>query len=74
MNKGSEAMSRILALKESGQMPGIHGTVAELATVDPGYETALSVAAGNKMGAIVVDNKMWPPVASNISRRTVWVG
>ncbi|MGN0130769.1 MAG: chromosome segregation protein SMC [Methanomethylophilus alvi] len=57
MNKGSEAMSRILALKESGQMPGIHGTVAELATVDPGYETALSVAAGNKMGAIVVDNK-----------------
>ncbi len=57
MNKGSEAVARIMALKESGQIPGIHGTVAELATVDPGYETALSVAAGGKMSAVVVDNK-----------------
>lgn len=57
VNRGSEALSRIMALRESGQMPGIRGTVAELATVDAGYETALSVAAGSKMNAVVVDNK-----------------
>lgn len=56
VNGAGEAVSRILALKESGQMAGIHGTVAQLARVEPGYETALGVAAGNKMQAVVVDN------------------
>ncbi len=56
MNQGSMAVEAILALRNRGEMPGIHGTIQELATVDAGYETALAVAAGNKMQAIVVDD------------------
>ena len=56
MNQGSMAVEAILALRNRGEMPGIHGTIQELATVDPGYETALSVAAGGKMQAVIVDN------------------
>jgi len=56
MNQGSMAVDAILALRNRGEMPGIHGTIQELATVDAGYETALSVAAGGKMQAIVVDD------------------
>ena len=56
MNQGSMAVEAILALRNRGEMPGIHGTIQELATVDPGFETALSVAAGSKMQAVVVDD------------------
>ncbi len=56
MNRGSDAVAAILGLRDKGQMAGIHGTIQELATVEPGYETALSVAAGGKMQAVVVDD------------------
>ncbi len=56
MNRGSAAVEAILALRNRGEMHGIHGTIQELATVDKEYETALSVAAGGKMTAVVVDN------------------
>ena len=56
MNRGSAAVEAILALRNRGEMKGIHGTIQELATVDKGFETALSVAAGSKMMAVVVDN------------------
>ena len=56
MNQGSMAVEAILTLRNRGAMSGIHGTIQELATVDEGFETALSVAAGNKMQAIVVDD------------------
>ena len=56
INKGDEAVDAILDLKNKGAATGIHGTVQELATVQPGYETALSVAAGGKMKSIVVDD------------------
>jgi len=56
VNQGSMAVEAILALRNRGEMAGIHGTIQELATVDAGYETALSVAAGNKMQAVVVDD------------------
>jgi chromosome segregation protein len=56
MNQGSMAVDAILALRNRGEMPGIHGTIQELATVDAGFETALSVAAGGKMQAVVVDD------------------
>ena len=56
LSQGSQAVSAILAVRDKGAMKGIHGTVAELATVDPEYETALSVAAGGKMQSIVVDD------------------
>jgi len=54
MNRGDEAVSAILELRDKGLASGIHGTVQELATVQPGYEVALSVAAGGKMKAVVV--------------------
>lgn len=56
MNQGSTAVSAILALRDKRNMEGIHGTVQELASVDPMYETAVSVAAGGKMMAIVVED------------------
>lgn len=56
MNRGSAAVDAILALRNRGEMKGIHGTIQELATVDKEYETALSVAAGSKMMAVVVDD------------------
>ncbi|MDO5861411.1 MAG: chromosome segregation protein SMC [Thermoplasmata archaeon] len=56
MNRGSAAVEAILALRNRGEMRGIHGTIQELATVDKEYETALSVAAGGKMMAVVVDD------------------
>ena len=55
VNGAGEAVSRIMQLKNTGEIEGIRGTVAELAKVDPGYETALSVAAGGKMQAVVVE-------------------
>lgn len=56
MNRGSAAVEAILSLRNRGEMRGIHGTIQELATVDKGFETALSVAAGSKMMAVVVDD------------------
>lgn len=56
MNAGSAAVEAILSLRNHNEIKGIHGTIQELATVDQGYETALSVAAGGKMAAVVVDD------------------
>ena len=55
-SRGSETVAAVLAMRDKGIISGIHGTVAQLATVDPGFETALAVAAGGKMQHIVVDN------------------
>lgn len=55
-NRNSAAVDAILSLRNRGEMAGIHGTVQELATVDKGFEVALSVAAGGKMQAVVVDD------------------
>ena len=54
--RGSAAVGRVLELRDTGALKGIHGTVMELASVDKEYETALSIAAGNKMQAIIVDD------------------
>ncbi|MGQ9587980.1 MAG: chromosome segregation protein SMC [Thermoplasmata archaeon] len=52
----NNAVSAILEARDRGSIKGIHGTVAELAEVDGKYETALNVAAGPRMQAIVVDS------------------
>ncbi len=52
----TNAASVILELRDKGAIKGIHGTVAELAEVDDDYETAVNVAAGNRMQSIVVDS------------------
>lgn len=54
--RGSDAVRYVLALRDMKKIDGIHGTIAELATVDKEYELALSVAIGGKMQAIVVDD------------------
>lgn len=48
------ALKEIIGRKKS--VPGILGTVAELGKVDPEYSAALSIAAGNRMRQVVVEN------------------
>ena len=54
--RGSDAVVAVLEMRDKGTLRGIHGTIAELGSVDKEYETALSIAAGGKMQAIVVDD------------------
>jgi len=49
------AVSGILEARDRGIIKGVHGTIAELAEVEDEHETALNVAAGARMQAIVVD-------------------
>ena len=52
----TRAVRAVLESRDKGKIKGIHGTVAQLAKVDPKYEVALNVAAGARMQAIVVEN------------------
>ena len=52
----TRAVRAVLEARDRGEMKGIHGTIAELANVDPKYEVALNVAAGGRMQSIVVDD------------------
>lgn len=52
----SQAVEAILQARNTRELPGIYGTVAELGKVDDRYSTALEVAAGNRLQNIVVDN------------------
>jgi chromosome segregation protein len=49
------AISQIISSKK--QVPGIIGTVAQLATSKKEYQQALAVAAGSRMRNLVVDNE-----------------
>lgn len=50
------AVNAITEARNKGLLKGIHGTAAELATIDKKFESALTVAAGRRMRSIVVDN------------------
>ena len=52
----SEAVGVIISARNTHELPGIYGTIAELGKVNDEYSTALEVAAGNRMQNIVVDN------------------
>jgi chromosome segregation protein len=52
----NKAVDAILAARDSGELKGIHGTVAELAHVEEKYELPLEIAAGPRMQSIVVDD------------------
>src|SRR6266545_3577865 len=57
MKRGyTAAVTAILDTRETGSIKGIHGTVAQLAHVEPQYETAIITAAGARMQAIIVDD------------------
>ncbi len=51
----SEAVGTIISARNSHELPGIYGTIAELGKVDEEYSTALEVAAGNRLQNIIVD-------------------
>ena len=49
------AVDFLLSQRNLGKVPGIRGTVEELADFDPRYKTALQVAGGNRFQALVVE-------------------
>ncbi len=50
------AVDFLLSQRNLGKVSGIRGTVEELAEFDPKYKTALSVAAGSRLQALVVES------------------
>lgn len=50
------AVESILSARNSNELKGIRGTIAELAQVDEKYKIALEIAAGPRMQAIVVSD------------------
>ena len=55
--KKQRAIAKVLELRDSGEISGIHGTVAELGTIDPDYAVAMEIAGGNRLSYIVVENE-----------------
>lgn len=55
--KRQRALARVLQLRDSGEVKGVFGTVAELGTIDPDYGIALEVAAGNRLSNVVVEDE-----------------
>jgi chromosome segregation protein len=60
-----QAVHKILYARDEHLIEGIHGTVAELAKVEEQYKTAVEIAAGGRMQAIIVDDDR---VAANAIR------
>ncbi len=50
--QGSRATQMVL----SAQLPGVCGLVAQLAQVDPQYQTAIEIAAGSRLNFVVVED------------------
>ncbi len=55
--KRRRAIAMILKLRDADVISGIHGTVAELGTINPDYLVALEIAGGNRLSHIVVENE-----------------
>jgi chromosome segregation protein len=55
--KKRRAIATVLELRDAGAITGIHGTVAELGTIDPDYAVALEIAGGSRLSHIVVENE-----------------
>ncbi len=51
----NRAVMALLEARDTGELKGIHGTVAELCEVENKFETAIKVAAGGRLQAMVVD-------------------
>ncbi len=49
------AVDYLLSQRNLGKIPGIRGTVEELAEIDPKHKTALTVAGGSRFQALVVE-------------------
>ncbi|TFF91481.1 hypothetical protein EU545_03905, partial [Candidatus Thorarchaeota archaeon] len=55
--KRKRAVARVLELRDKGIVEGIHGTVAELGTIDPDYAIAMEIAGGSRLTYVVVENE-----------------
>lgn len=51
-----DSVKTVMTAKKSGQLGGIHGTVAEVMSVEPKYAVAIEIALGSAMQNIIVDN------------------
>lgn len=51
-----ESVKAVMNAKRQKLLGGVHGTVAEVMSVDPKYATAIETALGNAMQNIIVDN------------------
>ncbi|HMA84032.1 MAG TPA: chromosome segregation protein SMC, partial [Candidatus Thermoplasmatota archaeon] len=54
--KYNRAVNQILNARDTKQLQGVHGTIAELAQVEPAYKTAMAIAAGGRMQSIIVED------------------
>jgi chromosome segregation protein len=54
--KRRHALAKVLELRDTGTIEGIHGTVAELGTINPDYAAAMEIAGGNRLSHIVVED------------------
>ncbi|MGA1821490.1 MAG: chromosome segregation protein SMC [Thermoplasmatota archaeon] len=67
LKKGmSLAVDDILTARDTGEIRGIYGTIGELGKVSEKYATALEVAAGSRINAVVVEDDQ---VAANCIER-----
>ncbi len=67
--KKRKAIARVLELRDSGEITGIHGTVAELGSIHPEYSVAMEIAAGNRLSHIVVDDENVATECINVLKR-----
>ena len=67
--KRRRAIATVLELRDAGAINGIHGTVAELGTIDPDYSVALEIAGGNRLSYIVVENEQVATECVNVLKR-----
>lgn len=51
----NRAVTSIMEARDKGSLKGIHGTIAELCEVEEKYDTAIKIASGARLQAIVVD-------------------
>ncbi|MGN0588733.1 MAG: chromosome segregation protein SMC [Ruminiclostridium sp.] len=51
------SVKSVMTAKKAGKLGGIHGTVADLISVDNRYSTAIEIALGAALQNIVVDNE-----------------
>ena len=52
----ARSVNLILEARDTGDLKGIVGTVSELLSVEDEHQTAISIAAGGKLQAVVVEN------------------
>ena len=55
-NTGNTAVRAILEARDKGELKGVIGSVSELISYDEKYATAIEVAAGARLNAIIVEN------------------